>query len=198
MGIEQEEGKDLFWNYYISLVVELVKTSNYVEFNKDNYNTYSIELAKLLMTASSECDVVLKQISNLLNPKKKHKTIDDYRKTIKKYLPNTFCKEEVYISRHRLTLRPWTNWDKNNTSPKWWRAYNNVKHERDRKYVEATLHNALNSMAALLVCIIYFRALMKLNSDETFNEKNLVYHVRNVLQNLDPDDGFLKLIKYYP
>jgi hypothetical protein len=61
---------------------------------------------------------------------------------------------EVFVPRYGLTLCPWDNWS-NGTNPDWWRSYNNVKHERDAYFHEATLKNALNALAALLTLVFH-------------------------------------------
>jgi acyl-homoserine lactone acylase PvdQ len=162
MGIASNHKKDLFWNYYLTLVKELAELSNYIEFDEANFETYSIELAKLLMAASSEVDVVLKQLCASLNNKKKHENINDYRKTIKaSSFAKDFSNETVIIPLHGLTLNPWTNWN-GKENPDWWKAYNNVKHERNNNFPKANLKNVLNAVSALFVCIVYLRAIERL------------------------------------
>ena len=56
MGI-QVNGNFVHWNYYIALEQDLSKVSRFIEFSEDNFETYSIELAHLLLAASSEVDV---------------------------------------------------------------------------------------------------------------------------------------------
>ena len=160
MGIQHNKAKDLHWNYYLTLVKDLRTISDYVEFDQTNYDTYSVELSKLLMAASSEVDVVLKQLCNTLYKRKKHKNIEDYHKTITSYLAGDFANETVHIPLHGLVLNPWSNWN-GTTNPLWWKAYNAVKHERNNHFAQATLKNVLNAMAALFVCIVYLRAIEK-------------------------------------
>ena len=52
------------WNYFIALEQDLIKVSRFIEFSQENFNTYSIELAHLLLATSSEIDVVLKALCN--------------------------------------------------------------------------------------------------------------------------------------
>ena len=81
MGI-QEHGNFVHWNYYIALEQDLAKVSRFIEFSQENFDAYSIELAHLLIAASSEVDVVLKALCNLKNKSKNHKNINDYKETI--------------------------------------------------------------------------------------------------------------------
>jgi len=66
----------------------------------------------------------------------------------------TFPAAQVTVPRYGLTLTPWSNWT-GTTNPTWWRSYNNVKHERDAHFNEATLKNALNALGALLILTNY-------------------------------------------
>lgn len=56
----KESPKLLHWNYFLVLESDLEHLSRYIEFTKDNYKIYSQEMARLLLTAGSEVDVVLK------------------------------------------------------------------------------------------------------------------------------------------
>jgi hypothetical protein len=118
--------------------------SRYVEFHVDNFETYSIELAHLLFAAASEVDVVAKLLCQQLDPAAKRGNIDEYRAMLLKHLPDIGTMT-VEIPRHGLVMTPWSDWLKG-VNPGWWQGYNNVKHERDRFFGQATLRNALESM----------------------------------------------------
>ncbi len=57
-----------FWNYYLELESEFVETKRFVEFHKDNYNSFSVEFLKLFQAICSEIDVLGKHIASLINP----------------------------------------------------------------------------------------------------------------------------------
>ena len=59
------------------------------------------------------------------------------------------------MPRYGLTLTPWDEWASVN-NPFWWHSYNNVKHERDTHFHEATLKNALNALGALLILTFHY------------------------------------------
>lgn len=69
----------LHWNYFLAIEKDLENLSRYIEFAEPNLNTYSIELTHILFSASSEVDVVMKQLCNLIDPGQKVENIDDYR-----------------------------------------------------------------------------------------------------------------------
>jgi hypothetical protein len=71
------------WNYFLALESDLEGVSRYIEFCKDNANTYSIELAHLLLSSASEIDTIAKCVCSILDPEAKPKNIDDYRKIIR-------------------------------------------------------------------------------------------------------------------
>ena len=87
----------VYWNYFLALENDLEQIARYIEFAKKNFKTYSIELAHLLLTASSEVDVVIKALCKKINPTAQTKDIDDYKKIITKQLPD-MIKEKVFIA----------------------------------------------------------------------------------------------------
>src|SRR4030065_377985 len=97
------------WNYFLALESDLEKVARYIELTKDNFKTYSIELAHLLLAASSEVDVVTKSLCKKINPNVSTEDIDDYREIIKKQFHH-MIEEKVFIDRYGLTLHPWKNW----------------------------------------------------------------------------------------
>ena len=152
----QESVTPLHWNYFLSLEEDLVRLSRYVEFSKANEKCYSIEIARILMAACSEIDVVAKQICKKLSDETKATKINQYREEIKPVHTN-IASFEVIVRKHGITLTPWDNWEKDET-PDWWSSHNNVKHERNNHFDEGNLINALNSVAALYVLVLYLHA----------------------------------------
>jgi hypothetical protein len=148
----------LHWNYLIALEHDLETVSRYVEFAKPNYDVYSIELAHLLFAAASEVDVIAKLLCEILDPSAPRENITHYRNVLVAALPD-LTTDKIFVPRYGLTLVPWDNWtNANNANPLWWRSYNRVKHERDTHFAEATLKNALNAMAALLLLNYHYYA----------------------------------------
>jgi len=149
----KEGPKLLHWNYFLALESDLERLSRYVEFTKDNYKTYSLEMAHLLLAASSEVDVVLKGLCNRVDSKKKPDNIDGYREILRPKFPR-LCEMQIRIPRFALDVIPWENWqsDKN---PNWWRAYNKVKHDRAEFFKLANLQNTVAAIAGLFVATMY-------------------------------------------
>ena len=187
-----ERGSLLHWNYFLALEKNLEMVSRFVEFDKNNEKTYSIELAHLLLASSSEVDVVAKGICSILDSAKRPRTIDGYRAIIVHSLPD-FCAEQAFIPRYGLDFTPWERWPKD-LNPLWWQSYNNVKHQRNDHFQEANLKNVLNSMGGLLIMIFYFYKLKFSEADPiTFRLKS------EVVSKLQPESNFMRLSEdYYP
>lgn len=59
-----------YWNYAELINEELGKTAQYVEPDKENYNTYSLAYTKIILSACSEIEVVCKLLCQQIDPQK--------------------------------------------------------------------------------------------------------------------------------
>jgi hypothetical protein len=143
-----------YWQYFLAIEASLDETSRYVEIVSDNYKTYSVEYARILLSASSEVDVICKLLCRKIDATKRSKNIEDYRDIITGKYPN-FHSMKVLIPRYGIELTPWEKW-KNIENPSWWKSYNNVKHERSANFQDANLENTLNAVAGLFCLILYY------------------------------------------
>lgn len=144
------------WNYFLALESDLAELSRFVEFTRDNYTTYSLEMVHLLLATASEVDVVLRQYCARLAPGKPPRpdNIEDYRKVIRSHEPK-MTMVSVSIPRFGLELTPWVNWQEDR-SPDWWVDHNKVKHKRGAHFSRANLKNVLNAMGGLFVVLIFY------------------------------------------
>ena len=131
----------------------MAATARYVEPTPANMACYSVEFARILLTAGSEVDVLCKVLCQeqqlLVSPV----NINGYRAAITKRFPG-FTKLEILAPRYGLVRLPWQQWDRNR-NPNWWRSYNDVKHERHGHFASADLRNALDATAGLFVLVSY-------------------------------------------
>lgn len=142
------------WQYFIAIDSDLENTGRYVEIAQNNFRTYSIEFARILLSASSEVDVVAKLVCQRIDPNKTYKTIDDYRDCLLSRYPK-FPSFEIAIPRYGLVRTPWQDWGRGN-NPSWWKSYNYVKHERNKFFVEANLENAIDAVAGLFCVVLAY------------------------------------------
>ena len=170
MITETESNKH--WNYFISLERDFENLARYVEPTTQNFHTFSIEIARLLLAASSEVDVISKRICKTITGNNRASSIDKYREIIKPRFP--FIEEvRIFIPRYGLELNPWHNW-KTDDTPNWWIAHNKVKHQRDDHFQKANMENALNAVSGLFVFeLIYYGSIdpeIRLSPIPTFLE----------------------------
>ncbi len=183
--IETSE-KNIHWDYYLALEKDIESIARYIEFHEDNFDTYSIELAHLLLSASAEVDVVMKLLCNLKFPQLKSENINYYRKIIKKNFQG-IINNKVVSSMYGLTLSPWSSWE-GESNPTWWQSYNKVKHERSIYFAKANLKNVLNSVAGLLVVNIHY------NHEKFCTErKDYPYDLRHSVSHLRPSSSLFRL-----
>jgi hypothetical protein len=141
-----------YWQHFLALEADFAATSRYVEFTRQNFGTFSIEYAKLLLAVGSEVDVLCKIICDRVDSAAKRDNIDDYRACLTAH--TQIASEEVLIRRYNLTLKPWDAWS-HGKNPSWWGSYNKVKHQRDTHFSEANLENCANAISGLFAIVLY-------------------------------------------
>jgi hypothetical protein len=142
------------WQFFEALDDDLHSLSRTIEFDRDNFPTHSVQLARLYLAVCSEIDVVAKLLCARIDPSKKPDTITEYRSLIVGRYPH-FSVLKIEMPAHALDFKPWSAWN-SGTNPLWWGSYNKVKHERNTHYREANLGNVLESAAGLLVMLVYY------------------------------------------
>lgn len=142
------------WDYFLALDADLVTASRYVEISEENFGTYSTEFTRLLLALGSEIDVVAKLICRDKEPDTKANSIKGYRDAIMKHYPR-LPEIQAFLPKRGMEFYPWRDWLSDKT-PGWWSTYNNVKHERDIHYAQASLESCLLAMSALLVLLVHY------------------------------------------
>jgi hypothetical protein len=141
------------WQYLITLDSDLKEASRYVDVRAENFKTFSIEFVRLLLAAGSEIDVVAKLLCGKIDASRPCDNIDKYRDTIITKYPK-FHSMIIDVPQYEFQLVPWKDWEKGH-NPSWWRAYNEVKHQRDIHFTDANLENTINAIAGLYIMILY-------------------------------------------
>ena len=141
------------WQYYLSLSEDVERLSRYVSLIEDNYQTSSIECTLILLSASSEVDVVFKLLCEGVSPGCNPKNIEDYGNIILDRFP-LLKTTVVVVGRCGLSFQPWGHWTKTHR-PKWWQDYQKVKHQRHEHADLGNLKNALYAVAGLCVLVSY-------------------------------------------
>ncbi len=156
-----------YWRYFLSIEEDFIKTLRYVDLSNDNYQTYSIEYTRLLISTCAEIETMLKLLC-----KSTGSNCDKYNisKLKKKLYEHEFClmhEAEVNLSNYEIDeIIPFASWEKDDSkgkpvAPEWWRAYNNIKHDRDDKFKEANLENVIYAIAGLFIVEMYYYIKLK-------------------------------------
>ena len=95
MGIHYNK-PNIHWNYFLAIEQDFEILSRYIEFTESNNNTFSIELARIIMVSTQEVDVILKKLCKLVEPESTVDNINQYKPIILKHFLE-FAKESVYI-----------------------------------------------------------------------------------------------------
>ncbi|MCC4601921.1 hypothetical protein [Xanthomonas melonis] len=140
------------WTYFLCLEEDVVRLSRSVEFTEKNFHCYSTEIARLLMAASSEVDVLAKLVCKSISSSSQASSIGRYQAELTAAYP-TIHKALTIIPRFGIELHPLSTWENPQSPPLWWSATNKVKHHRSKHFEQATLVNLLNAMAALLILV---------------------------------------------
>jgi len=147
---------------YLLIERELIKTFEYVEPNTNNYRTNSVRFASIVRESCNLFELVSKDFySKLFNSGKKKMNIKDYL-SLDAYL---YYRDEELSSPYIVAsnngksfdlfpFKELMSWDRQSEIqdafiPKWWSAYNKIKHTQDG-IRSATLENAI-----LAVCGVY-------------------------------------------
>lgn len=177
------------WNFFLAIEKDLENLSRYIEFADANLKTYSIELTHLLLSASSEVDVIMKQLCLLIDPMQTTNNINEYKGIIQRNIEG-FINEEICIDRFGLSYRPWESWE-GTENPAWWHSYNKVKHQRNNYYDEANLQNTINAVGALLLTVVYYYKYSF--TAEAGHEINF----RETTHQLQPESSFMRINANY-
>lgn len=189
-----------YWNYYLELEERMEATKKYVEFDLYNSKVYSSTYLMLMQAVCSEIDVVGKEIASYFSADfqndKGNKPINRWWFEIQDAMPDVFRTVSFADSIER---NPWDKYrvvkvvsqrtDKNGelkdvsnynlqpkdssityATPKWWNAYNKIKHKRldsdndGVNYKKANLDNLTNAFASLY--LLEFEFMKKIGTLE--------------------------------
>ena len=154
--MNKDEFIKVYWKQYRLLERDLIQTDDYVSIEKDNYNTFSSQYTKLLLTTCSEMDSIAEILCGMHENKipfgiknKLDLLIEEYP-NLKKYRVNTKYPYDI------KNIAPMVKFD--DSVSDWWQAYNDIKHRRMEtneagryNYTKANLKNVLYAMAALYI-----------------------------------------------
>lgn len=146
------ERNNIHWHHFLSIESDLVRTSRFVEFHRDNMRTFSIELSRILLAACAKIEVIGKLIAHAHGEHPKN--IVGIRDFLMRQHASVST-AEVTLPRYGLTLVPWSAWDRAE-SPDWWNAYNSIKHDHKDALIQASLNHSLDALGRLLILLLLY------------------------------------------
>ena len=133
------------------IIDDFERLFEYIEPHSKNENVFSHRIYELLLRTCTEVESCCKGI--LLANGHSAKDMNDYKKIEQAtHLSSYTVHYSNWLPSHYST-RPFANWATGGSLP-WFKAYNDVKHNRSQKFQLATLKNLLDAICGLL-CIIH-------------------------------------------
>ena len=213
-----------YWEFYLELEDRVQETRRFVEFDEFNHKTYSSNYLMLFQNICSEIDVVGKEIAVHFNPdfesENGTKPINRWWYEIQDQLPD--ISREILFA-EKISVNPWSKFRTAKTisyrnsgtievvnynpqkktngiiysTPKWWSAYNKVKHQRLASDVDgvinfkkANFQNLVNAFAALY--LLEFEFMKKIGTvKERIRYEGSVFFGMGDLQNHFIDSMFV-------
>lgn len=150
-----------YWNYAELLNEELGNTARFVEPDESNYQTYSLAYTNIILSSCSEVEIICRLLCQAIDKDHDYTTpekwveMKDISKTIQTRFPHIYQARAALLQKSEY-IYPFKIWETNKRANlPWWKEYGLIKHYRHQKFSDATLENALNSVAALIILNSY-------------------------------------------
>ena len=143
------------WSYFLALEKQLIASIPYCEIHPDNSEAFSVTYTHLVVGACLEAEAILKAIcADSLNNANRANIAELSRAVLVLHPGLPMIK--ITVPRFDLEIEPWMSWGGSNPqSPRWWRSYNALKHDRFSTVPEATQCCAVESLAGLYAALLY-------------------------------------------
>ena len=154
-------GKEPWYNHILSYIIQryfsiedrMIETFRYVHCHPNNQKTFSYEYASILRDSGSVFSSVVDRLVKETSSVSRRLNIKDYLNWLRQEVENIhLIAAEINYPLPCTLLVPF-NTLKDGNIPKWWTAYNHVKHMEIDKIHEGNFENALNSVAALAILL---------------------------------------------
>jgi hypothetical protein len=162
MKANWEDYQVYFWKKYLYLEEKVMDTEKFVTFCRSNRFTFSNVFEELLVVICTEIEAVFKE---WLQVDKGY--INEYLTGLLNLITIEELNKTAIVKLSNIELTPFddlSNLVSNNKNVnndlmgfgtskhlKWWKAYNNIKHNKLKDREQANLENVLNALAALFI-----------------------------------------------
>jgi len=157
----QEEWKK-YWSIYKRIEKEVSDITFDIYLCDEHMDVYSIHMAELLLRIGAECENIIKSLAQanniIIRNKNMQSIIDELCTTFE------FQTKEVQIIWNysfvsNKIIKPFDTWNNQNSrNPNWYKAYNDIKHNRnDVNIKSATYKNIIFGLSGLFILNLYLR-----------------------------------------
>ena len=133
------------------IIDDLERLFEFIEPHTDNESVFSHRIYELLLRTCTEVESCCKGI--LLANGHAANNMEDYKKLEQSSRLSEYIVHYANWLPDKYETQPFANWAAGGTLS-WYKAYNDVKHNRWNKFQSASLKNLLDAISGLL-CIIY-------------------------------------------
>ncbi len=128
----------------------------FVPYCSEHLSVWSPQFAQIILDCASQVDSIWKAAERTQNPSSSNdkRTLKDHWA---RYRSSVAPQKIVFFGGPTpAVVEPFSVWsDPSFQSPRWWQAYNKLKHDRFSNQSEATLAHAVDAVGGLLLAIIY-------------------------------------------
>lgn len=179
-----------YWRYYLSLEKDFIQLTRYVGLYEENFNVFSDEIHKQLISVGVEFENISKKICEILGinlPDRANIT------HFSQWIPQKEIKVITIYSLSQFILLPFKI-ENGDAQWKWWNNYNSIKHNRLFNYKEVTFKNLLDALSALFYAEMFLiREIGELNNEvDVPDEYSKLFQIENWLtkhQTIQIGDG---------
>lgn len=133
------------------IIDDLERLFEYIEPHTSNENVFSHRIYELLLRTCTEVESCCKGI--LIANGHAANSMDDYKKIEQSSHLSDYTVEYFNWLPCKYVTQPFAKWSTGGSLP-WYKAYNDVKHNRCQNFSQASLRNLLDAISGLL-CIIH-------------------------------------------
>ena len=147
-----------YWHYFLILEEDFKNTLRYIYLTESNFETYSAEYAKQLISISIEFETICKLLCQEIDNSKPG-NIGQYKGTILTKFPHIWSTPIFIDQQNHMKIFPLEEWKEKGGTLRWWTDYNDIKHTRHLNFNKATLKNTLYALGSLLILESYLYKL---------------------------------------
>ena len=148
---------DIYVRAFLNIQQDILKLFRYIEPAAANLYTYSYNIQQMLIRTCVEIEANFKAIlkDNKFTSKAEYNwNIIDYSRVNVTHNLNRYKVEYPVWDEPDYVFCPFAEWGGNkHGAPRWYKAYNNIKHRKDALKEFATLGNLLEAFAGLFVLL---------------------------------------------